>query len=473
MRDGERRSFHMPGHHGGPGAPGEGVDLLGPAPYAADVSELGGFDYLHGPRSAIVAAQAEAARVFGADRTFFLVNGSTVGNLAAIMATASDGHELVLQRASHRSSYAGLVLSGARPRYLEPLRNEAIDLLAGADPNALEQLLRSHPEIGAVHVTSPSFYGFTVPVAEIAAVTATYEVALIVDEAHGTHFVFHEDFPTPALAAGADASIQSAHKTLGSLTQSSLLHLRGDRIDAGRVEQALGMLQSSSPSALLLVSLDVAIAEAATAGRAAWNATLRLARSARDAIGSIPGLAVYGDELVGTPGISGYDPTKLVVDVSGLGTTGLWAESWLARERGLNAEFSDLRRVVFSFAPGVVESDVAMLLEALAALAAGADPSRPAPSIGSRWPAEVPEMVVTPRVGFSAPVEAVPVDQAPGRVVAEMIVPYPPGVPLLVQGERITPSILASVRQLREAGSSMVGMADATGSTIRCIVEGG
>lgn len=461
----------MPGHKGGRGAPARGLELLGAAAYEADVSEMGGFDYLHGATSALVVAQQQAADVFSADRTFFLVGGATAGNLAAIFATCADGDEIVIARGSHRSVYAALVISGATPRYLAPVPNEAMDGLFGVDPAELGAVLQTHPGIRAVHVTSPSYYGFTSPIAEIAAITHAHGLPLIVDEAHGSHFSFHDALPPPALAEGADAVIQSPHKTLGSLTQSSLLHLKGSRLDASRIDQALQMLQSSSPSALLLLSLDFAISEMHASGPARWSRAIAIARRIRSEVATIDTLHLYGDDVIGVPGIYGYDPTKLVVDVSRLQTTGQAAAAWLRRTHQLHPEFADLRRIVFSITTGDDDIDADLLIDALRGLPSVADGLTPARDLVALWPRDAPDMQLSPRQGFNQPAEPVSIECAVGRVAGEMIVPYPPGIPLVVPGEVLSSGVLDTLSQLLSAGCKVVGMADPSGRSLRCVRE--
>lgn len=468
-QENERFSFHMPGHKGGNGAPAAAVDLLGSAAFAADLSEIGGFDYLHGARSALVDAQAEAAALLGASRTWFLVNGASVGNIAAICATINDGGELLVARGSHRSVYAGIVLSGARPTYLPPVANPELDGLFGLDPNDLEAALQRNRQIRAVHVTSPSAYGFTVPLAEIAELTRAYDVPLIVDEAHGTHFALHPDFPDSALSCGADVVVHSPHKSLGALTQSALLHHQGDLIDPAILDRMLPMLQSSSPSALLTVSLAAAVHEMAAHGRSRWDAALELARGLRREIARRPPLAVLDREVIGAPGIAGLDTTKLVVDVHELEVTGYAAARHLRDRHGINPEAADLRRIVFAVTIGDTAESTAVLLDALEELVAS-PPGRTGPGrVISAWPATIPEASETPRDTSHARNERVPIAEAVGRSSAEMIVPYPPGVPLLVAGELISAEIVEAIVQLLEAGCHLVGMSDARGETLCCL----
>ena len=466
---GETHSFHMPAHKGGRGAPPLAHELLGTAAFIADLSELGGFDYLHDPAGGLLEAQQRAADVFGADRSWFLVNGATVGNLAAVYATVPDGGKVLLARGSHRSVYAGLVLAGAVPVYLPPVRNPRLDGLFGIDPADARRALAEHPDIVAIHITSPNYYGFCVPVAELAEIAHDHGIPLIVDEAHGTHFAFHPDFPRSALSEDADVVVHSPHKTLGSLTQSSLLHIRGGRVDAGRLAAALQMLQSSSPSALLLVSLDLACAAMADSGFERWSIALDLAAEGRRRLNKIDRIEVYGTDLAGEPGIVGTDPIKLVVDVAGLGLTGFEAAAWLRAHRSLNPEFADLRRLVCSVTVADDESAVDALVDGFTALADSVA-AGPAPRpIASEWPTGVPEMVLSPRAASQNPGVAVPLGAAVDRVATEMVMPYPPGIPLLVPGERITTAVLDALRQLRDSGCRLVGMSDPTGETLRCV----
>ena len=467
----EEASFHMPGHKGGPGAPALGLELLGQQAYAADLSELGGFDYLHGAATGIARAQARAARLLGASRSWFLVNGASVGNIAAIFTTVVDDDMLLVARGSHRSVYAGITLSGARPVYLAPERNDALDGLFGIDVDQVEAALARNRQIYAIHVTSPSYYGFTIDVDAVSHIAAAHNVPLIVDEAHGTHFAFHPSFPRPALACGADVVVHSPHKTIGSLTQSSLIHHQGHLVDAARLDAALQMLQSSSPSALLLVSLDVALDEMARHGRERWGVALELAGRAREAIAGLPGLSIVGDEIVGTPGIHGYDPTKLVVDVHHRWETGHAAARWLREHRRINPEFADLRRLVFSITTGDSDETVDRLLEALAALAHAGHHVEEDSRITSMWPAALPEAATSPREAAGLESVLVPAFDAVGRISSEMIVPYPPGVPLLVAGELISEEAVEAMHQLLDSGCRMVGMTDPTGATLRCVAD--
>lgn len=468
------RPFHMPGHKGGRGAAPLAVELLGPAAFAADVSEVGdAFDYLHRPEGPMAAAQRQAAHVFGVDRTWFLVGGATVGNLAALTATVEEADEVLLSRSSHRSVLGGLVLSGARPVYLVPPRHAGLDGFFGVSVADVASALRASPGVRAVHITSPDYYGFVAPVAEVAAVCHDAGVPLIVDEAHGTHLALHPSLASmSALAAGADAVVHSPHKTLGSLTQSALLHVQGGRIDTDRVGWWLALLQSSSPSSLLTVSLDAAVS---FAGGDGWplGAALELARSARSRVAAIDGLEVVDPARPGGP-VAAVDPTKIVVDVTGVGTDGFTAGRWLRERGGLAVEFADLRRVVCTITVGDDDTSVDALVGAMSALASTRrDSSAPVAgtAVVSAWDGTLPEVVVTPRRAARSVAVAVPVAQAAGRVAAEAAIPYPPGIPLCAPGERLTQAGLEVLGRLRGAGCRIVGLDDPTGASIRCLVD--
>ena len=474
-REAEVRSFHMPGHKGGRGASPLAHEVLGSAAFAADLSELGGFDYLHSASGGIAESQRSAAALFGAERTHYLINGSTVGNIAALVATTGDDGEALVLRASHRSMYAGLAMSGATPRYVPPCPSSALDGWFGGDISVAAAIAADPGHrIQAVHITRPNYYGFCVDVAAWVDLARSLDVPLIVDEAHGTHFVFSDGLPPSALSQGADIAIQSPHKTLSSLTQSSLLHVQGNKVDHARLSTVLAMLQSSSPSALLLASLDLACTQMKFEGRQLWSAVVVLAYDVRAQINAIKGLRCVGDEILGVGGIIFIDPTKIVVDVTGVNLDGWTAAALLRANSGLNPEFADARRIVCSLTIADDVFSAAVLIDALNHLASGAAKKvAPAPSclpVFSSGTASTAVMALTPRQAGQQPSTSMEIAQAEGRVSAEFVIPYPPGIPLVVPGEVLDHATLLLARQLKNSGASIVGAADATLSTIRVLV---
>lgn len=467
----ERAAFHMPGHKRVLSPLPALLDFWGGDLYPADLVEINGeIDYLHAPRGALKEAQELAAQAYGADQTFFLINGSTVGNLAALMATVSDGEKVIMPRASHRSVYSGVALSGALPVYVEPEYHPQIGFPLAVRIETLQQLLAAHPDAKAVHLTAPNYYGVLSDIAHSAALAHEYGTTLLVDAAHGAHLGFHERLPTSALQLGADIVVQSTHKTLGALTQASLLHVKGERVSLARLTQLLALLQSSSPSAILLASLDAARMQMATQGRALLDNALRLAQQAREQIRRINGLWCYGDELIGAHGIAAYDPTKLIIRVTDLGMSGFEAYQALHTRCGVDAEFADLRQIVCSITIADSESSVARLVEALSGLAAEPRAAQAA-DFTLESPPGLPTQALSPRAAYFAPSKAVPIADSVGEICAENLIPYPPGIPLLVPGEVIDAARLDYLRYLLSRGSRMVGPEDPTLATVRVVAR--
>ena len=457
--DAEVASFHMPGHKQRSPSP-LAEATLGADIWRHDVSEMGGFDYLHAPTSALEAAQRAAAETFGAGRTFFLVGGSTVGNLAVFVAHAGDGSDVAVLRGSHRSVYAGIVLSGATPHYLPMVHDVAEDGWFLADATAHE--LPS--PLAIVHVTRPNYYGMAADLAPFRAIADRTGAVLVVDEAHGSHFGFHPAFPRSALAEGADIVIQSTHKTLRALTQASMLHVRHG-FDASRLERALPMLQSSSPSALLTVSLDLARAELDSSSTTLFGSLVALAGSARAEIPALEGFRIVDLRI---PGVE-TDPAKLVIDVSGHGWTGFGAAKWLRQHCRVWVELADFRRIVCSLTFADDTKSARVLLDALSLLHHATPPA--AASTTPLASVRVPPLLLAPREALNAATEVVTVDDALDRTCAEYVIPYPPGIPLAVPGEQLTAAVLNSLRNFRDAGATIVGPQDPVGASLQVIAS--
>ncbi|MDK2881661.1 MAG: arginine decarboxylase [Clostridia bacterium] len=449
--------FHTPGHKQGRGAWPPWRQLLGEQVFRLDLTELPGLDNIHDPEGIIKEAEDAAAGLFGAAETFFLVNGATAGILAVILAHARPGMRVILPRVSHQAVLHSLILSGAQPVYLPVRSHPELGLTGMATTSSLREALVSCPPGEALVVLlHPNYYGLAGEILQQVRLAHEKGCLVLVDEAHGAHFCADPLFPLPSLRAGADFVVQGAHKVLGAFTQAAFLHWRGERGDVQRVRDALGMVQSSSPSYLLMASLDVARLQCQQEKRG-WGEVAVLARELRRRISSLPGLLAPGEEMLEVPGVAAWDPTRLVVNVRGLGITGFEAAEWLRRERRLLVEMADFQNLVFILGPadgGAAEK----LLEALAALAGsfGNGSCR-----SGRYPdpleLPLPEQKMTPREAFFAPWLPVPRKEARGLVAAEVIAPYPPGVPVLCPGEVITPELTEFLEEWEAAGGTWPG----------------
>ncbi|MBA3874571.1 MAG: aminotransferase class I/II-fold pyridoxal phosphate-dependent enzyme [Anaerolineae bacterium] len=463
-------SFHMPGHKFIAGVNTPITDFMGEAAFEADLNEISpGVDYLHAPKGALVEAQRLAAEAVGADRSFFLINGSTVGNQASMLAAVRDGQTVIVPRSAHRSVYGGLILSGANPVYVPPVYHPQVEFPLAVPLGTVRELLVSHPNAAAVQITSPNYYGYLSDVRGLATLAHEHNIPLLVDEAHGAHLPFHPDLPASGVQVGADLVVQSSHKTVGALTQSALLHLSGTRIAAAQLEQILSLIQSSSPSALLMASLDAARQQMATHGRELLTRTIQRAAHAREAIRNISGLWCYGDELVGAYGIFAHDPTKLVIRVVDTGMNGHIFAEHLAHEHNVYGEFVDPKHIICSITIADDEQRVDYLLNALKSVAARGKYKIDSSTSAGLTPPNLPQMIINPRQANFAPSKSMPLAQAVGEICAEQIMPYPPGIPLLLPGERIDADMLDYLHYVKAQGVSIVGPEDTTLEYVRVI----
>lgn len=486
-------SFYTPGHKRG-----IGMNLLlknrwGANVFGWDLPELPGLDNLQAPSGAIESAQALAAEVFGAQQTWFLVNGSTAGIIAAILATCGEGEKIILPRNIHSSAIAGLIHAGAMPIFIDPeydsaqrtLRERELDIAHSITPESVKFALEQHPDAKAVMVVYPTYYGTGGDLAAIAEIVHGYNLPLLVDEAHGAHFGFHPDLPPAALTVGADLTVQSTHKLLGSLTQSAMLHVNSSRIDVDarsvretsafaeqlcqRVSRSLRLIQSTSPSYLLLASLDAARQQMALHGRELMSQTIELARIARTSIAEIDRLSVVELDAP-SPGYKYLDLTRLTVTVTGLNLTGFAADKILTERFGVVAELPSQRHLTFIISLGNTQADIDRLVVAFTELATNHARETPLELRSIEPPARVlTEMAITPRQADRSPQLSVSIDDAIGKISAESICPYPPGIPVLIPGEIITREALNYLRSTLDLGGEIVGCSDPDLETIRIV----
>lgn len=454
MRYGEQIAapFHVPGHKMGQAAPAALRDQFGLGTLRFDLTEAPGLDDLHAPEGVIAEAQDLAAEAFGAARSFFLVGGTTAGLHALILAACRPGDVLAVPRNAHRSVLGALILSGARPAWVRVAFHDEVDVAVRLDPASLRAAL---PGAQAALLVHPTYYGL---VGDLPAeIRLIHEAGLpaLVDEAHGTHFAFHPALPPSALSCGADGVVQSTHKTGGSLTQSSMCHLGfGHRLSTSRAAEMLRLVQSTSPSYLLMASLDLARRDLALRGQAMWDRAIHLALKARQRIQEIAGLRVCDAD----------DPTKLLINVSGRGLTGFQAAEWLWT-KGVAVESAGLRYLLAVITPGDSPAAIDTLVDSLAALPQG--PGTPPLPEPPPWP----EMVLPPREAYLGSKEAVLLDDSRGRIAAELIAPYPPGIPVVAPGERLTADVVRYLQEAVKAGYHLQGPADPSLKRIQVVRE--
>jgi arginine decarboxylase len=462
-------AFYTPGHKRGQGAAKSLANLIGKTALQADLPELPDLDNLFAPQGVIQTAQALAANTFGAEQTWFLVNGSTCGIEAAILATCQPGDRLILPRNAHQSAIAALILSGAIPIFVEPEYDAEWGIAHSITPASVTEALTQHSDARAILMVSPTYYGVCGDVEAIAAIAHTHNIPLIVDEAHGAHFAFHPELPSAALASGADLVIQSTHKMLSALTQAAMMHVQGVRIVPARVAKALQLVQSTSPSYLLLASLDAARQQMATQGQELLSQTIELADRARMQLSQIPGLAVLSLDRAGTPGCVAIDRTRLTVDVTGLGLTGFEADEILHQQMGVTAELPSLRQLTFIFSIGNTSADVDCLLQGFDTLSKRfAQPSQ-ARLNSPELPLPIPPAPLSPRDAFFAASDTILMTEAIDRICAELVCPYPPGIPVLLPGEQITAEAIHYLQQVVAMGGIITGCADETLQTISVV----
>ena len=460
-------SFYAPGHKQGKGISSSLAELLGDKVFHADLPELPELDNLFAPVGAIAEAQELAARAFGADRTWFLINGSSCGIIAAILASCGMGEKIILPRNIHQSAIAGLILSGAVPVFIEPVYDPQTRLVYNVTPEAVGQALLEHPDTKAVMMLHPTYQGICGDLKAIAEITHSYDIPLLVDEAHAAHFAFHYQLPPTALNMGADLTVQSTHKTLGAMTQASMLHTQGNRVSSQRLSKALQLVQSTSPSYLLLASLDAARAQMAMEGNKLMARTIAIAEYAQTEIAKIPNLSVL--DLRIQPGCEYLDPTRLTIDVSQLGITGFEADEILHEQLNVTCELPLLHHLTFIISLGNNEADIEQLISACKKLPYLVTPSPPHPITPSPHHLLTPSPHLSPRQAYFAATETIPIQSAGDRLCGELICPYPPGIPLLMPGEVITAEAITYLKEILTAGGTITGCNDPTLGTIQAL----
>lgn len=463
--------FRIPGHRFERGVDGKALDLLGEAAYRADLTEAEGLDDLHQPTGPILEAEKLSADLFGSDRCWFLVNGTTCGNEAMILAAAGPGDKILLPRNAHKSYLMGLILSGAVPVWMEPVYYPEFGFYGEVKPEEAKRKLAENPDAKGVFLTSPTYYGVMSDIRSIADMSHEIGIPVCVDEAHGAHLYFNRQFPQGALACGADLVCQSIHKTIGSFTQSSMLQLKGNLVSQTRVDECLKLVMSTSPNYLLMASLDGARHLMALSGSKLTEEALALAEEAEKRLDQIPGIHVFQCDR--------RDPLRLVFSVKDLGITGYRMQEELYRTGRVSMELADSECVAAVITWGNTRHDIDRLVQAVEKIsvrclekkktAEGDSCGNQSDRIAETY--QIPEMRLTPRQAFYKARQASSWQEAGGKVAAESLIPYPPGIPLICPGEVLTDPVIRKVRELKKMGVEIHGPADESLETILTVRE--
>lgn len=435
-------SFHTPGHKGKREF-FEGLNFP-----EHDLTELPGLDMLHAPQGVLAKAQKRAAQVFGAEKSFFLINGASVGNQAMFLALPQQKGKVLIERQSHRSVLAGLILSGLEPVYLKPIIHPEFHLPLGLYFDVDSKLWT---EIQGVHITYPSYYGTLLDIEPMLRDRKLCgpTVPILVDQAHGSHYLSNL-FPLSALSWGADLVLHSSHKTLSALTQAAMLHVQGERISKSRLSQALEMLQSSSPSYLLMASLERSIEFALDEKR--WKLLFEAVQELQGRVGKV--LRILNKDDQGQYGIAQLDWSKILVNTSSIGLSASIGVEFLRSNFRIEPELWDGENILFVLGIGNTPEEVQRLTDGLIAMAEWASTAN---CCGVKtgiskerfssieWEFPLPPVRMTPREAFLAPKRQIPLRESLGKILGESISPYPPGIPLVALGEEMTPEVLEAL----------------------------
>lgn len=459
--------FDVPGHKRGRGN-AQLTDFLGEKCLSNDVNSMRPLDNLCHPVSVIRQAEQLAAQAFGASHAFFMVNGTTSAVQAMVMTACKKGEKIILPRNVHISAIHALVLCGAVPVYVSPGIDHELGIALGVSAAEVETAMKQNPEAKAVLVNNPTYYGICSDIEKITRLAHGYGMKVLADEAHGTHFYFGEGLPASAMAAGADMAAVSMHKSGGSLTQSSVL-LTGSAVNAHYVRQIINLTQTTSGSYLLLSSLDISRRNLALGGKEIFQKVCDLARYAREEINAIGGFYAYSDDLINGDTIFDFDRTKLSVYTLGIGLAGIEVYDLLRDEYDIQVEFGDIGNILAYISVGDTDKNIERLVSALAEIKRLYQKDR---SGMLEYEYIAPKGVLAPQEAFFAEKRSVPLEESLGKVCAEFVMAYPPGIPILAPGEEISREICEYIRYAKEKGCFLTGTEDLTVSRINVLAGG-
>jgi arginine decarboxylase len=462
--------FHIPGHKKGVGMDPEFRSFIGDNALSIDLINIAPLDDLHQPMGVIEEAQKLAADAYGADHTFFSVQGTSGAIMTMIMTVCSEGDKIIVPRNVHKSVLAAIIFVGAKPVFIQPARDKNLGIDHGIPTRSVRRALEKHPDAKAVLVINPTYYGVCTNLKEIVDLVHSYNMPVLVDEAHGVLIHFHDKLPMSAMEAGADMAATSVHKLGGSMTQSSVLNVKGNRVNPKRIQTIISMLTTTSTSYILLASLDTARRHLALNGYAMAERTIELAQYTRKQINEISNLYCFGEEILGEEATYNYDPTKICVHVRKLGITGFEVENWLRDHYNIEVEMSDMYNILCLITPGDTQENVDTLLDALRELSHMNDDVVEVKEVVIKVPA-IPQLTLTPRDAFYGETEVLPFKDAADRIIAEFIYVYPPGIPILLPGEVITQELIDYIVEHVEVGLPVKGPEDRSVQNVKVIVE--
>ena len=448
--------FDVPGHKRGKGNP-ELTKFLGEKCLTVDVNSMKPLDNLCHPVSVIKEAEELAARAFGAQHAFFMVNGTTSAVQSMIMSVCTRGDKIIMPRNVHRSAINALIISGAVPVYVNPSINKQLGIPLGMSVADVKKAIEQNPDAKAVLVNNPTYYGICSDLRTITKLAHQHGMKVLVDEAHGTHFYFGENLPVSAMAAGADMAAVSMHKTGGSLTQSSFLLSKHPDLHQGYIRQIINLTQTTSGSYLLLSSLDLSRRNLALHGKEIFARVKELAQYAREEINKLGGFYAFSSELIDGDAIFDFDTTKLSVHTRDIGLAGIEVYDLLRDEYDIQIEFGDIGNILAIISVGDNMFVMERLISAMAEIKRIYQKDK-----AGMYDHEYinPEVVMTPQEAFYAAKHAMPIEQSAGQICSEFVMCYPPGIPILAPGERITSEILDYIEYAKAKGCNMTGPED-------------
>lgn len=458
--------FDVPGHKQGKGNP-ELTEFLGEKCLSVDVNSMKPLDNLVHPVSVIKEAEELAADAFGAHHAFFMVNGTTSAVQAMIMSVCKQGDKIIMPRNVHRSAINALIISGAIPVYVNPGVDKNLGIPLGMSIAEVKKAIDENPDAKAILINNPTYYGICSDLRTITELAHRHNMYVLVDEAHGTHFYFGENMPVNAMAAGADMSAVSMHKTGGSLTQSSFL-LIGSRLSTGHVRQTINLTQTTSGSYLLLSSLDISRRNLALDGKRIFEKVSSLANYARDEINEIGGYYAFSSELINGDSVFAFDHTKLSIHTREIGLAGIEVYDILRDDYGIQIEFGDIGNILAIISVG----DRALALERLVSSLSEIKRLYMRDKAGMFDHEYInPEVVIAPQQAFYSNQHSVAIKDSAGFISGEFVMAYPPGIPILAPGERITEEIIDYIAYAKVKGCFLTGTEDMAIENIRVVEE--